>query len=206
MGRCNAPCEGRESPAEYAAHADGVRAAMQSDARELISRLRARIEALSADGRYEDAARHRDRLAAFARTAARMQRLRGLTRCPELVAARPARDGGWDIAVVRHGRLAAAAVAPHARAVLAEVAACQATAATVLPGMGPLPAATAEETETILRWLEQPGTRLVSLDGEWSSPLHGAGRWQAWLAAADAGRASSGAENDRPRGQLPRRR
>lgn len=209
MGRCNAPCEGRESPAEYAEHADGVRTAMESDARELITRLRARIEALSAEGRYEDAARHRDRLAAFARTAARMQRLRGLTRCPELVAARPARDGGWDIAVVRHGRLAGATVAPHARAVLGAVAAAQATAATVLPGTGPLPAASAEETECILRWLEQPGTRLVALDGEWSSPLHGAGRWHAWLAAADAHRDAQhvgSRENDRPRGQVPRRR
>jgi DNA polymerase-3 subunit epsilon len=209
MGRCNAPCEGRESPAEYAAHADGVRAAMEYDARELVERLRARIDALAAAGRYEDAARHRDRMAAFTRTAARMQRLRGLTRCPELVAARPARDGGWDIAVVRHGRLAAATVAPHAHAVLGAVAAAQATAATVVPGTGPLPAATAEETECILRWLEHPGTRLVALDGEWSSPLHGAGRWQAWLAAADAeraGRSRGSAENDRPRGPVPRRR
>jgi DNA polymerase-3 subunit epsilon len=205
MGRCNAPCEGRESPAEYAAHADGVRAAMESDAREIVARLRARIEALSAAGRYEEAARHRDRLAAFTRTAARMQRLRGLTGCRELVAARPARDGGWDIAVVRHGRLAAAAVAPHARAVLAAVQSAQATAATVIPGIGPLPAATAEETECILRWLEQPGTRLVAVDGEWSSPLHGAGRWHAWLAAADAAGRERAAESDRPRGSLPRR-
>ncbi len=206
MDRCNAPCEGRESPAEYAAHASGVRLAMESDAREIVERLRARIDALSAAGRYEDAARHRDRLAAFTRTAARMQRIRGLTRCPELVAARPGREGGWEIAVVRFGRLAAAGVAPHARAVLAEVEAMLATAATVLPGTGPLPAATAEETETILRWLEQAGTRLIRLDGEWSSPLHGAGRWQAWLAAADAGRRATSAEHDRPRGTNVTRR
>ena len=72
------------------------------------------------------------------------------------------------------------------------------------PGTGPLPAASAEETECILRWLEQPGTRLVALDGEWSSPLHGAGRWQAWLSAADS--ATREADAERPRGQLPRRR
>jgi len=29
--------------------------------------------------------------------------------------------------------------------------------------------------------LEQPGTRLVSLEGTWSSPTHGAGRWREWL-------------------------
>jgi DNA polymerase-3 subunit epsilon len=69
-------------------------------------------------------------------------------------------------------------VAESTRPVLAEVDAAVATAATVLPGVGPLPAALAEETECILRWLEQPGTRLVSLEGTWSSPTHGAGRWR----------------------------
>ncbi|HVE24600.1 MAG TPA: hypothetical protein VNC22_04320, partial [Sporichthya sp.] len=65
------------------------------------------------------------------------------------------------------------------------------------------PAATAEETECILRWLEQSGTRLVALDGEWSSPLHGAGRWQAWLTAADAAARESSAEADRPGVRCP---
>ncbi|MGQ0846060.1 MAG: DEDD exonuclease domain-containing protein [Sporichthyaceae bacterium] len=184
MGRCNAPCDGRESPAEYAEHALAVRTAMQTDSRELVERLRTRLERLAAAGRYEDAAVARDRLAAFARTAARLQRLRGLNECAQMVAARRREDGVWDIAVVRHGRLAAAATAPNARAVLVEVDLALATAATVLPGPGPLPAALAEETETILRWLEQPGTRLVSLDGEWSSPTHGAGRWVEWLTAS----------------------
>jgi DNA polymerase-3 subunit epsilon len=55
------------------------------------------------------------------------------------------------------------------------VAALVATAESVLPGVGPLPCATAEETERILRWLEQPGTRLVELDGDWACPAYGAG-------------------------------
>ena len=37
----------------------------------------------------------------------------------------------------------------------------RATAETVAAGPGPTPAATAEETEHVLRWLEQPGVRLV---------------------------------------------
>jgi DNA polymerase-3 subunit epsilon len=198
MGRCNAPCDGRESPAEYATHVASVRAAMEIDARELVARLHDRIAALAAAGRYEEAAAHRDRLAAFARTADRMQRLAGLTRCPELVAARAATAGGWEIAVVRYGRLAAAAVAPHGESVRAHIAAAIATAATVLPGAGPTPAATAEETECILRWLEQPGTRLVELEGQWSSPAHGAGRWREWLGRAEAGReAFTGGEDRR---------
>jgi DNA polymerase-3 subunit epsilon len=55
------------------------------------------------------------------------------------------------------------------------VAALVATAESVLPGVGPLPCATAEETERILRWLEEPGTRLVELTGTWSCPARGAG-------------------------------
>ena len=48
----------------------------------------------------------------FLRGAARTQRLRALTRCPELVAARREDDGRWAVHVVRHGRLAAAGVIP----------------------------------------------------------------------------------------------
>jgi DNA polymerase-3 subunit epsilon len=37
-----------------------------------------------------------------------------------------------------------------------------------------MPAAHPEEAETLLRWLEQPGVRLVDVAGAWASPLHGA--------------------------------
>ena len=46
----------------------------------------------------------------------------------------------------------------------------------MLRGPGPTPAATAEETEKVLRWLESPGIRLVHLDGEWACPIRGAAR------------------------------
>ena len=51
-----------------------------------------------------------------------------------------------------------------------------ASAETVLPGLGPTPAASAEETEQILRWLEQPGVRLVHVEGQWVCPLRGTQR------------------------------
>ena len=38
--------------------------------------------------------------------------------------------------------------------------------------VGPLPAAGIEETERIAAWLEQPGSRLMELDGDWAWPLH----------------------------------
>jgi DNA polymerase III subunit epsilon len=46
----------------------------------------------------------------------------------------------------------------------------------VLVSPGPVPAATAEETERVLRWLESPGIRLVDIDGEWTCPVAGATR------------------------------
>jgi len=59
-----------------------------------------------------------------------------------------------------------------------------AMAETVTPPPPPKPAATAEETERILAWLERPGVRLVELEGEWSCPIGGAQAHLAWLDAA----------------------
>jgi DNA polymerase-3 subunit epsilon len=146
----------------------------------------ARIEVLSAAERFEDAATIRTRLIAFLRTAIRMQRLVSLTSLPELIAARPSAKGGWELAVVRHGRLAAAGVSPprvHPQPTLDVVLA---TAETVQPGHGPTPRATPEETERILAWLERPETRLVKADMGWSSPATGAGRWRPFLTRAEA--------------------
>ena len=62
------------------------------------------------------------------------------------------------------------------------VDALRATGEPVAPGPGPLPAATAEETECVLRWLDQPGIRLVGVEGQWTSPVAGAGRFvDRWL-------------------------
>ena len=37
----------------------------------------------------------------------------------------------------------------------------------------PCPAATPEESEKILRWLERPGVRIVEVDGAWTCPVGG---------------------------------
>ncbi|MFC4105496.1 DEDD exonuclease domain-containing protein [Micromonospora zhanjiangensis] len=187
LGRCAAPCEHRISVAEYAHTATAAfRTATAEDPQRLVDALLARIDALAAERRYEDAAVVRGRLAAVLRATLRMQRLSGLTRIAELSAARRRTDGGWELAVVRHGRLAAAATAPpgvHPRPVL-DLA--RATAETVLPGHGPVPNASAEETERILSWLERPETRLVEISTPWSSPARGAARFRDLLGKAEA--------------------
>ncbi|MDQ1696585.1 MAG: polymerase subunit epsilon, partial [Frankiaceae bacterium] len=149
MGRCPAPCEGGVTPGDYAPVADAARAVLAGDPRPVLDAARRRMVTLSAQERYEEAAAHRDRAAAFLRAAARMHRLAALAACAEVVAARPRFDGGWDLVVVRHGRLAAAGVAPPGAAPRPYVEALVATAETVLCGLGPTPAATAEEMDCI---------------------------------------------------------
>ena len=48
----------------------------------------------------------------------------------------------------------------------------RATAETVPKPPDPLPAAGIEETERIADWLEQPGTRLIDITGDWMWPIH----------------------------------
>jgi DNA polymerase III subunit epsilon len=191
MGRCGAPCEGRETVDDYTVHAAAVRAAVCGDSRELVGRLEQRIATLSDAERYEDAAAHRDRLAAFVLATARMHRLAGITGVSEMVAARRTVDQGWEIAVVRHGRLAGTDVVPRGVAPLPYVDALLATAERVSGGPGPIPAASAEETECVLRWLDQPGTRVVALDGVWASPAYGAGAHRERFATATSARGDS---------------
>jgi DNA polymerase-3 subunit epsilon len=93
-------------------------------------------------------------------------------------------------------------VAPAGAAVRPYVEALVATAETVLPGPGPTSVASAEEMDCILRWLVEPGTRLVELDGTWCSPAAGAGGFGDWLTAADAGRDAARPFEDR-RGLRP---
>jgi DNA polymerase-3 subunit epsilon len=182
LGKCPAPCQLLITPQEYDARAAGpLRAAFTDDADRVVEPLLERIRRLSDAQRYEDAAAARDRLGAFLRTAVRMQRLTALTSIAELIAARRAADGGWEIAIVRHGRLAAAATASprvHPRRLLDVI---RPTAETVLPGPGPTPCATPEESERILDWLERPETRLVETTAGWTSPVRGAARWRKLL-------------------------
>ena len=200
MRRCGAPCLGAdqgESAEAYAAHAARYRTAVTANPSAVVDALSTRIALLSGAERFEDAAAQRDRLTAFVRAAARLQRLTALTGVEQLVAARPTADLGWEVAVVRSGRLVAAGTIPRGAAPGPFVDALVATAETVLPGHGPLPAATAEEVECVLRWLELPGTRLVRLVGTWASPAFGAGGSRTWLEAAQQGRAEARPFDDR---------
>jgi DNA polymerase-3 subunit epsilon len=179
LGRCPAPCQHLISVGDYEAQAaEPFRGAAEADPGPVVSGLLARIARYAADQRYEEAAVIRHRLGALLRATMRMQRLRSLTAIAELIAARPSDSGGWELAVVRHGRLVAAGVSPPRANPYPVIDVLLATAETVRPGPGPTPCASPEETERILAWLEREGTRLVRTTEGWALPAAGASRFR----------------------------
>lgn len=144
----------------------------------------ARVAELAGRARYENAARLRDLTAAAIEVLWRGQRLRALVDVAELVAAAPDGAGGWQLAVVRHGRLAAGGCARRGIPPMPVVEALQAGAQVVLPQPAPLGGALVEETSLISRWLSQPGTRIVCATAGFASPANSAGRWLDWAVAA----------------------
>jgi DNA polymerase-3 subunit epsilon len=176
MGKCVAPCDGRIDPEAYGEFVTSLRSALTVDPAPVVEALDRRIDLLSADERFEDAAVHRDRLSAFVRSSAKMQRMASVTGCAEICAARRTEDGGWELHVIRRGRLAAAGISPRGNDPRQYLEMLRASAETVLPGIGPVASASPEEIELVLRWLDSPGIRLVEMEGTWTCPVSGAGR------------------------------
>ena len=157
-----------------------------------LHRIRARIERLSDAELFESAARVRDRAAAVVLALRKLQRLVAVASITELVAARPAIGGGWELIVVRSGRLASAGIAARGVAPMPVVAALTAAAETVVPDHSPLRGAMAEEVGLIARWLDSPGVRIVAASEGYREPAAGAGSWLGWAELArDAVRAES---------------
>jgi DNA polymerase III subunit epsilon len=149
-----------------------------------LTAVLSRIAELAERNRYETAARLRDHAAAAIDVLWRGQRLRALASVPELVAARPDGDGGWHLAVIRCGQLAAAGAARRGVPPMPVVDAISAAAQAILPDSAPLGGALVEEVALVMRWLAQPGVRIVRAEQGWSSPVGSAGRWASWAAAA----------------------
>lgn len=178
LGRCGAPCEHRESVAEYQRHVDVVLGSFTNDPSGVVEPVLRRIEQLACALRYEQAAELRDLLAQLVRVLIRMQATQALAGVSQLMAAAPAKQG-WELALIRYGKLAAAANSATVHQVLPTFEMLTATAETVGPEQS---AYRSNETAHLLRWLQQPHIRLVHIDGIWSCPVRGAGRWEQLLA------------------------
>ncbi|HEV8561906.1 MAG TPA: DEDD exonuclease domain-containing protein [Actinophytocola sp.] len=188
LGRCGAPCAGRQSVAEYRPSVEAITLLVAGRRLDPLRHLADRLSMLAEAGRYEDAVFSRDRMRTLIRALDRGQRLAALAAMAELVAARPDGDRGWQFAVVRHGRLASAGVARRGVPPMPVVEALVAAAETVRPGPGPLRGAPAEEVAAILRWLDRPGTRMVRCSQPWTEPAQCAASWRPWLERAQPAR------------------
>ena len=174
MGRCGAPCTGAPSTDDYAEVVARVRSAMLDDPTTVVQAHAERIAALTRDERFEEAATWRDQLATFLRGAARAQRSRRLAAHHQLVAARPVPNGGWELVVVRYGRLGATATTPPGTDPRAAISALLATAEHVAAPCLPATSAHPEESDLVLGWLDEAGVRLVEVAEGWACPVRGA--------------------------------
>jgi DNA polymerase-3 subunit epsilon len=188
LGRCKAPCAGRQDVEDYAPAVEQFHGLVAGQHTEPLLRLANSLAELSAQERFELAGARRDRMVTLIRTLDRGQKLAALAALPELVAARPRAQGGWDFAIIRHGRLANAGISRAGVRPMPIVHALVASAETVLPGTGPLRGAPPEETALLARWLDQDGTRIVLATTPWAERIGSTGRWREWARQAAAAR------------------
>ncbi|MQA09432.1 MAG: DEDD exonuclease domain-containing protein [Pseudonocardiaceae bacterium] len=191
LGRCGAPCAGRQSVEEYAPAVRAVTELIEGRSSEPLAALAGQLDRLATEERFEQAALRRDGMAALVRAVDRGQRLAALAAVPELIAAQPDGAGGWQLVVIRHGRLASAGVAERGVPPMPVVEALVASAETVLPEQGPLRGAPPEEVGVLSRWLARPDTRLVRCAQPWAEPAGAAARWRGWLRQAASARSAA---------------
>ncbi|MFV0634715.1 DEDD exonuclease domain-containing protein [Demequina sp.] len=179
-GRCAAPCVGGTAVG-YDDTIALTRDVLAGDVSPVVEALSAAVASYAQRLEYERAKEVRDGLSAVVDAATRQARLRSLTAC-SLVAVREI-DDRWELLAVAHGRLTGAARVDSGVWVAADrLREAWASLDLDIPTL-------IEEQELVLRWLERPGTRLLYVDGQWCSPINGAGRHGRWVEArrADGG-------------------
>jgi DNA polymerase III subunit epsilon len=177
LHRCDAVCDGTQTPDAYATVVAQARAVMH-DPTMLLDALETRMRTLAADGAFEQAAECREQLTAVVRAcdARRHHDLVGGTR---LVLERhrtvhdgPARTTVIEVVTLDGGIVAgtcvetplAAPTAPRPPALLSEA-----------PALPPVPAGR-EEADLVRRWMASDGVRVRHVDGVLASPVDGGGR------------------------------
>ncbi|HQR81178.1 MAG TPA: DEDD exonuclease domain-containing protein, partial [Actinomycetota bacterium] len=162
LGKCGAPCSGQVPLAEYARAVDDARHVMSGDPGPVRAALGVRMGELADHERFEQAAQWRDRLTAAVRGIRSAAELRTIGQLPEITAA-ASRPGGWDIHVIRHGRMAAAAFCPAGADAHRAVEAAMQAAEHVQRPHPPGTAALVAESRLLMGWLES--SRLVHVEG-----------------------------------------
>ncbi len=184
VGGCAAAGAGVVTAVQYASAPARFQDLARGRNEQLLEAIRNRIDELAAAELFESAARMRDRLAVLADVLRRLHRLAAIAAISELIVARRTADGGWDLAVIRHGRLTAAATTPRRVHPMPVVEAIVAGAETVVPDSTPLRGGSPEELALIARWLHSDGVRIVRTTQGYAEPVNGAGAWRQWCSTA----------------------
>ena len=179
LGVAACPCAGGADAVRYPSIVDSVVRGLTSEPHRLLAPLEARMRALAAEQRYEEAAATRERAAALAGALVRQRRLDALRRAGR-VDLEVAGEGG---AVLDAGRLVsvwrdcgAATPLPFP------------TADAVSDASGPLPRHLADEVLCVASWLDRSAARvrLARCDAGLSSPLPELPRFEPGRSAAAA--------------------
>ncbi|HVM05296.1 MAG TPA: DEDD exonuclease domain-containing protein [Acidimicrobiales bacterium] len=164
LGVAACPCAGGADAARYPSIVDTVLRGLTTEPARLLGPLEARMRALAAEQRYEEAAATRERAAALASALARQRRLDALRRAGR-VDLEVEGEGG---AVLDRGRLVSAGAGTAGATPLPFEAPAPADA-----GDGPLPRHLADEVLCVASWLDRAAgrVRLARCDAPLVTPL-----------------------------------
>lgn len=178
---CPAPCRLEISIEAYADIVHKFTSAVNHDPSPIVQPLLNRLESLARSERFEEAANVRSRLTSFLHAATRAQRVRALVSIPELIAAKPMISGGWELIIMRYGKLAGADVSPPRINPMPTIDSMAISAASVIADDSTLAAGNIAETELLLTWLETDSVRLVRNHYGWSMPIKAAASYHRLL-------------------------
>ncbi|MDA9016797.1 MAG: DEDD exonuclease domain-containing protein [Actinomycetales bacterium] len=176
LGKCVAPCTRDHDREQYLSIVNHASIAMSGNTATVVTHITELMKTLALQERFEEAANWREALGHYVNAVFRTERLRWIATTPEIVAAQNTIDGGWEIHVIRYGRLAAAGVVEPGFDPWPHVAALVASAEFVEPGIEPAPAGVTEEAFDLLRWLESDGVRLVASSSDLYMPINCGGK------------------------------
>lgn len=186
VGGCAAATSGPVSPEQYANVPSRFHELAVGIDDAVLRAIKDKITALGDAELFESAARLRDRLTVLADVLHRLHRLASISSIEEIVVARKTVEGGWELAVVRYGRLAGAATTQRRVHPMPVVEAITSAAETVIPDDSPLRGAPLEEVGLVARWMASEGIRIVRTSHGYAEPARGAGEWRQWCTRARA--------------------
>ena len=168
LDRCCAPCTGAVEPEAYLPVVEDARAALRDGSGPVTRRLLALMAALAADGRYDEAAWRRDRLAVLVDAVRRQRTIQAMDGV-RLAAYRPVGDDTVDVVVIAGGRLhgSARCARDRAAAVAADMPAAFQREADDDPFV------VAAERELLTRWLSARDAVLLWAEGCYADTVAG---------------------------------